>query len=1049
MAIYVVQAQINSVNLQPEDEIAIFDGDICVGDKAIKDKMPSFETPLLIQTSQEDGDGCGFREGESIIVKVWDAGDSLELVDALQFYDIQTGDSIQAVPFQPNGSCAVGFNIKYPPEFPHIDIAPTSYYYGKVRIGANADGNVVITNSGDDVLHIETPTLSGANADQFFLSAGCRAVSLNPAYSHTMTVEFVPTTNGLKTADLNIFSNDPQLPHAIIPLSGQGIEPEIEASPQSINFGSVKLDSILFSSVLILNAGDAPLELTSMGIVGDIKNQFKINSGGNPTTLEPGYTTTVTLEFQPQVPGQHFAEFQIYSDDADESLTKIALAGTGLENHFYLAIHTSPEGAGTTVPSEGVYDYAVNEIVSIHAIPASEHQFVHWQGAVNDPLNPSTTVRMESDKTVTAVFKKISDAKYTLTLLADPLDAGFTVPAAGTSVHDAGSVVNLFAAPKNGFAFDKWMGDVTDPHSQNTTVTMSSDKTITAKFFATSHRVTIRTEPVGAGWTIPTIGDTMVANADSITVKAFAEHNFKFLRWGGSIDSRANPLRIRVDHDLFLTALFESETPVLTQPNLLAPEHGFCQQELDFYVKQDTSLSLEYQFEWGDSSRSAWTNVLHQRNHNITTITAPASPFDCLHHGRLADFQTGRQLDAQLSVYGETAEPAVDAWLGAQPLSGTDAYELFGNVVNCRGAICGQSGSNSSVVLLFSQLSPDKEYLLALYSNADIYGWDAATRVTLQDAASFVNKSSVGKNYTGEPLFADQHSPITQLPSDNSMTGYVALFDKIKPGPDGAVKLFVSFESSVSSVKSVLANAVMLQEIQPGTATPTFTAYNDLGWSHSFSSHRYKTAGSYQVKVRSRRSNQPDLLSPWSEVAHLTIEGCRVLAIVTGGAAATINKMPEKEWYDYGEMVTLMAITQTGWAFKHWDADPGDSVATRRIYVNHHQSFYAYFERLTDLAQKSTTVQTTCHLEQNYPNPFNPSTDICYTLARPEFTVLKIYNVRGELVRTLVSAQKLAGEYHEQWDATDESGSKVPSGVYFYKLTAGRFRQTRRMLLLE
>ncbi|RKY65739.1 MAG: hypothetical protein DRQ02_09820 [Candidatus Latescibacterota bacterium] len=98
----------------------------------------------------------------------------------------------------------------------------------------------------------------------------------------------------------------------------------------------------------------------------------------------------------------------------------------------------------------------------------------------------------------------------------------------------------------------------------------------------------------------------------------------------------------------------------------------------------------------------------------------------------------------------------------------------------------------------------------------------------------------------------------------------------------------------------------------------------------------------------------------------------------------------------------------------------------------------------------------------NFPNPFNPATTIAFSIpgtsrqaAQPsagQATVrcrLLIYNLLGQKVKTLVSETKAPGRYKVQWDGTDEGGHRVASGVYFYRLIAGDFIKTRKMLLLQ
>jgi predicted phosphodiesterase len=83
-------------------------------------------------------------------------------------------------------------------------------------------------------------------------------------------------------------------------------------------------------------------------------------------------------------------------------------------------------------------------------------------------------------------------------------------------------------------------------------------------------------------------------------------------------------------------------------------------------------------------------------------------------------------------------------------------------------------------------------------------------------------------------------------------------------------------------------------------------------------------------------------------------------------------------------------------------------------------------------------------LHQNFPNPFNPSTKINYAIPEMGFVTLKVYDVLGNELETLVDEEKLAGSFGVEFNATD-----LPSGVYFYKLQAGSFVETKKMVILK
>ncbi len=88
-------------------------------------------------------------------------------------------------------------------------------------------------------------------------------------------------------------------------------------------------------------------------------------------------------------------------------------------------------------------------------------------------------------------------------------------------------------------------------------------------------------------------------------------------------------------------------------------------------------------------------------------------------------------------------------------------------------------------------------------------------------------------------------------------------------------------------------------------------------------------------------------------------------------------------------------------------------------------------------------------LHHNFPNPFNPETTIAFDLPKSTDVTLKVYNARGQLVKTLVNGNRSAGKYQVTWNGTDNFGNRVASGLYIYSIKAGEFTQNRKMTLLK
>ncbi len=139
------------------------------------------------------------------------------------------------------------------------------------------------------------------------------------------------------------------------------------------------------------------------------------------------------------------------------------------------------------------------------------------------------------------------------------------------------------------------------------------------------------------------------------------------------------------------------------------------------------------------------------------------------------------------------------------------------------------------------------------------------------------------------------------------------------------------------------------------------------------------------------------------------------------------------------------------WVENYWDADYAVDIALDaqdNLYVTGYEGFdivtvkYSQVTGINDPG--SSTLPTEFNLYQNYPNPFNPSTTIRFTIPEVRFTILKVYDVLGNEVATLVNEKKPAGKFE-----IDFVGEGLTSGIYFYQLKTGNFIQTKKMVLLK
>jgi len=120
----------------------------------------------------------------------------------------------------------------------------------------------------------------------------------------------------------------------------------------------------------------------------------------------------------------------------------------------------------------------------------------------------------------------------------------------------------------------------------------------------------------------------------------------------------------------------------------------------------------------------------------------------------------------------------------------------------------------------------------------------------------------------------------------------------------------------------------------------------------------------------------------------------------------------------------------------------------RRVFINTYQGVFRFLDTLTvsDIKDVPNNLPESFLLQQNYPNPFNPSTTINYQIPTSNLVTLTVYDVLGNEVAVLVNEWKEAGSYNKQFTT---SGKQLASGMYFYTLTAGKFTDTKKFILMK
>jgi hypothetical protein len=100
-------------------------------------------------------------------------------------------------------------------------------------------------------------------------------------------------------------------------------------------------------------------------------------------------------------------------------------------------------------------------------------------------------------------------------------------------------------------------------------------------------------------------------------------------------------------------------------------------------------------------------------------------------------------------------------------------------------------------------------------------------------------------------------------------------------------------------------------------------------------------------------------------------------------------------------------------------------------------------------SESNALVPNVYALHQNYPNPFNPTTTIKYDIPKDTHILINIFDLKGRLVKTLIDEYQISGFKTIKWDATNKTGQQIAAGMYIYRIKAGNYSETKKMVLLK
>ncbi len=334
---------------------------------------------------------------------------------------------------------------------------------------------------------------------------------------------------------------------------------------------------------------------------------------------------------------------------------------------------------------------------------------------------------------------------------------------------------------------------------------------------------------------------------------------------------------------------------------------------------------------------------------------------------------------------------------------------------------------------------------------------DSTMALLLTNEIYYSTNSGSNWNYFLLPSIGNGFVFLSSIEILNAYTGYVC-------GADFGVSDRTTFLDGVI-FKTINAGANWFQSFRGGSDYNNIKFKDDLiGYVTQYSIIKTTDGGNFWDLASELTSNTFSISNIFNDTLFVSCDSGKIYRSINAGVNWTMFYTPtndtlrkiffvnSKVGYAIGDLGLIVKTTNAGvnWALQN-------SGTTRRLrdiyFINEDTGFVVgdsgivlktYTGGLTSILNESIESPDRFFLYQNYPNPFNPSTNIKFDIPKAENVELKVYNVLGKEVASLIEGFKPRGSYSIELNATSLS-----SGIYYYKLNAGEFWETKKMLILK
>jgi hypothetical protein len=323
--------------------------------------------------------------------------------------------------------------------------------------------------------------------------------------------------------------------------------------------------------------------------------------------------------------------------------------------------------------------------------------------------------------------------------------------------------------------------------------------------------------------------------------------------------------------------------------------------------------------------------------------------------------------------------------------------------------------------------------VVCLITNVQSMAQSDTTMTAVKDNTLYESVSGSLSNGAGMHFFAGKNN-------QNSIRRGILAFDVASRLPTGStidsVKLTLNMSKTVSSGTTVSLHRV---EADWGEGSSVGTgggggeggggtsSTDDATWIHTFfnTANWTNAGGDFSATVSASQTVAGIGTYTWGSTPQMV---------------ADVQDWLDNPTNDFGWI--LIGNESQSQTSKRFDSKENPTDANR-------PKLTVYYKTSTAVLAGEGATPTEYGLLQNYPNPFNPSSTITYSLKQNTSASLRIYDLQGREVKTLVDSDQTAGTHGVEWDGTDNLGKPVSSGIFVYRLTAGAFSKSAKMMLLR